>query len=68
MFLQYKEVPLLSFFVRAVRDARHDPFFPAPWYIAPLWVLWHWRWLRGVYAEEEQLGPDCYPTPRERRH
>ena len=57
---------MLSFFARAVRDARRDPFFPAPWYVAPFWVLRHWRWLRELYAEEEQLGPDCYPTPRKR--
>lgn len=40
----------LPFFLDAVRDARHDPFFPAPWYVAPFWVLRHWRWLRSDHG------------------
>lgn len=48
-------VSRFRFFLRAVADARCDPFFPAPWYVAPFWVLRHWGWLRspqGPYWED----------------
>lgn len=47
---QTRKAPVLSFFLRAEFDARHDPFFPCPAWRAWAWVLWNWRWLRRDYA------------------
>ena len=43
---------MLRFFLSAVSDARHDPFFPCSLPRAVAFVLWNWSWLRDLEREE----------------
>lgn len=52
---------MLSFFARAYRDARSDPFFSASPIGAVWFVLSRWRWLRAVYADIDAGGDGITP-------